>query len=78
MSTPYFYTVSGAASNAPSTTDNEATSLQKINGLLTLIASGSSGGSVGHFDALGNIQVFDSVNSTWRSLTAPNGVLTVT
>lgn len=73
---PYFF-IQGVATNAPTTADNEATSLQKINGLLAIIAL-SSGGVQGHFDAQGNIEVFDSSSGTWRSLTAPNGILTVT
>lgn len=78
MSTPYF-SVRGIQTNAASPSDNEVTSLQKINALLAIIAGNGGGGSnVGHFDALGNIQVFDSVNNSWRSLTAPNGILTVT
>jgi hypothetical protein len=76
---PYFYSVTGIASNAPTPGDNEVTSLQKINALLAIIANNGGGGSnVGHFDSLGNIQVYDSVNTEWRTLTAPNGVLTVT
>lgn len=75
---PYF-SIQGVATNAPFPGDNEVTSLQKINALMMIIASNGGGGSgVGHFDALGNIQVYDSVNNEWRTLTAPNGILTVT
>lgn len=78
MSNPYF-SVRGVQTNAPTPSDNEVTSLQKINALLTIIATNGGGGSgIGHFDALGNIQVYDSVNNSYRTLTAPNGVLTVT
>jgi len=30
-----------------------------------------------HFDSQGNIQIFDTVNNVWLSLTAPNGILTL-
>jgi hypothetical protein len=71
--TPFFSTVANGPSNAPSPTDTEVISLQKINALLSIIAQ-----NAGRFNINGEIQVYDSVNSVWRTLTAPNGVLTVT
>lgn len=46
--------------------------------LLQLQTNGSGGSNQGHFDASGNIQIYDPVNNTWRTLTAPNGILTIT
>lgn len=45
--------------------------------ILESVNAGAGGGGSGHFDSQGNIQVYDSVNGIWRSLTAPNGILTV-
>lgn len=78
MTTPApFFSVRGTPSWAPSPGDNEVTSLQKINGLLSGIAGSSTGSSTGHFDSSGNPRIFDSVRNGYYTLTAPNGLLTL-
>lgn len=78
MTNPYFFN-RGTPSWAPSPSDTEVPSLQKINGLLTQIAAsgGGGGGSTGHFDASGNPRIFDSVLNGYWTLTAANGALTL-
>jgi hypothetical protein len=73
--TPYFYTKSGTPSWNPSPGDTEVPSLQKINGqLATIVAKGSSGGGSG---PVNSFQLIDTVTSQVWTVTAQNGILTL-
>lgn len=74
---PFYYSKQGSPSWSPSPTDNEAVSLKKINGLLSGIANAGSSSGGGHFDSSGNPRIFDSVRNGYYTLTASNGLLTL-
>jgi hypothetical protein len=46
--------------------------------IVQLLQSSTSGGGSGHFDSSGNPRIYDSANNGYYTLTAPNGILTLT